>query len=381
MTKKLFILLALIFVAVSGGTFWWLRTTALNGETGSETLLRQLPEEVKIASKKVISLSETKSIEPVQLPPTPDHDQLENEYHVFQTFNNCGPASLSMALSYYGITASQQQLGQELRPYQHPTGDNDDKSVTLEELAQKASEYDLVAFYRPNGSIQLLEHLVANGMPVITRTWLTVDNDIGHYRVVKGYNRTTQQLLQDDSLQGKNIWYSYTDFEKIWQKFNYEYVVLVPRNKVAVVETLLGQDVDGTTAWRRAAETARRDLEKSPADATVRFNLSVALYNSGEYDAAIAEFEKVEHQLPFRTLWYQIEPIKAYFAVGNFDRVLALTESILNTHNRAFTELYILRGDVFMKQRNPALAREEYEKAVFYNRNSKEAWERLESLE
>jgi hypothetical protein len=61
---------------------------------------------------------------------------LDNNYHVFQTFNNCGPAALSMLLSYYGINISQDQLGNELRPYQNPQGDNDDKSVTVAELEE-----------------------------------------------------------------------------------------------------------------------------------------------------------------------------------------------------------------------------------------------------
>ena len=32
-----------------------------------------------------------------------------------QTFNNCGPASLSMLFSYYGINKSQKELGQEFK--------------------------------------------------------------------------------------------------------------------------------------------------------------------------------------------------------------------------------------------------------------------------
>src|SRR3989344_7034816 len=45
---------------------------------------------------------------------------LNNDYHTFQSFNNCGPAALSMALSYYRINETQQKLGQDLRPYQVP---------------------------------------------------------------------------------------------------------------------------------------------------------------------------------------------------------------------------------------------------------------------
>ena len=84
-----------------------------------------------------------KQDEPPKLPEifrltAPDEKKtLENEYHVFQTFNNCGPASLSMVFSYYGINKSQDELGRELRPYQNQQGDNDDKSVTFEELSQK----------------------------------------------------------------------------------------------------------------------------------------------------------------------------------------------------------------------------------------------------
>ena len=45
-----------------------------------------------------------------------------------------------MALSYYGVRESQQDLGRDLRPYQNPQGNNDDKSVTLAELAENKPE-------------------------------------------------------------------------------------------------------------------------------------------------------------------------------------------------------------------------------------------------
>ncbi|MBP7928137.1 hypothetical protein KAZ57_03250, partial [Patescibacteria group bacterium] len=63
----------------------------------------------------------------------PTSKVLSSDYHIYQTFNNCGPAALSMALSYFDIMVSQQVLGQALRPYQNAKGDNDDKSTTLQE--------------------------------------------------------------------------------------------------------------------------------------------------------------------------------------------------------------------------------------------------------
>ena len=166
-----------------------------------------------------------------QLRTPPPQKALLNTYHIFQTFNNCGPAAMSMALSYYGINESQQTLGQKLRPYQNQLGDNDDKSVTLEEIAELSKEYGLTPFRRPNGTIETIEKFISYDVPVLARTRLKPDDDIGHYRVIKGYSQNTQEILQDDSLQGQNLRYSYKDFNELWKFYGYEYLVLVPKDK------------------------------------------------------------------------------------------------------------------------------------------------------
>jgi len=317
------------------------------------------------------------SPEVATLPPPPLSKTIQNDYHVFQTFNNCGPAALSMTLSYYGFNHSQFELGQDLRPYQNPLGDNDDKSVTLDELAKKAAEYGLVPFHRPNGSIELVKQFIANDIPVVTRTLLTETEDIGHYRVIKGYNDATGEIVQDDSLQGHNLKYTYSEFTKLWQTFNYEYLVLVPRKKEFVARAILGEDTDVVTSWKKAAANSRRELELNPDDMYARFNLSVALYYTGDFQNSVLNFEMIENRLPFRTLWYQIEPVQAYFELGDYQRVFSLTEEIFNNQNRAFSELYTLRGKVFKKQGNLEAAESEFEKAYFYNKSQKPAYELL----
>ena len=128
----------------------------------------------------------------------PTRKLLRNDYHVFQTFNNCAPAALSMVLSYYGIWKSQETLADELRPYHNRRGINDDKSTPPQELAEKSQEYGLVAYYRPNGTIELIKRFIANSLPVIVRTRLDVEHDYAHYRVIKGYNDIARQIIQDD---------------------------------------------------------------------------------------------------------------------------------------------------------------------------------------
>lgn len=311
---------------------------------------------------------------------TPVSKILENNYHVFQTFNNCGPAALSMALSYYGFNVSQQTLGDELRPFQNPQGDNDDKSVTLEELGEKAKDFDLVPYHRPNGNIELIKKFIAYDLPVVARTLTKIDEDIGHYRIVKGYSDETGQLIQDDSLQNKNLWFSYEDFSSLWKRFNYEYLVLTPRDKTNIVETILGADKDAKIAWQKAVQNSQNQLNINPNDIYTRFNLSVALYNIGQYQRSVEEFEKIERQLPFRTLWYQIEPIQAYFALADYENVFALTDQLLNNWNRAFSELYYIRGQSYLKQDNKEAARQEFEKALFYKYNYKPAQEALDLI-
>jgi len=331
--------------------------------------------------------SSTNTILPVSSPSPvvnlikpPQSKILPTTYHVFQTFNNCGPASLSMALRFYGITVSQEELGQALRPYQVVSGDNDDKSVTLDELAEKSKEYGFVPYHRPMGNPELVRQFIALDIPVIARTVTKPNEDIGHYRVIKGYDETRGIFVQDDSLQNKNLEFTYADFNEIWKKFNYEYLVLVRKDKVELAEQILRENAQVKAAWQNAVKNSERELAQSPDDIYARFNLSVALYNIGDYQRSVEEFEKVENLLLFRTLWYQIEPIQAYFELENYQRVFSITDKILNNGNRAFSEIYLIRGKIYLKQGDREMAKQEFEKAVYYNKNLKDAQQALSSI-
>lgn len=342
---------------------------------------RSMDRELSLAKTKLQPLPQaTKSIEDPKSGKLPLQKYIPNKYHVFQTFNNCAPAALSMAFSYFGITASQEKLAEELRPYNNLRGDNDDKSTPPNELAEKAEEYGLITYFRPNGDIETVKRFLANDIPVVVRTLLYADKDYAHYRVIKGYDDNTMQFIQDDSLQGKDLRYSYRDFLRLWKPFNYGYLVMVPKDKKEIAEAIIGTKIDDKLAWQNAQLAASQDLESDPNDINARFNLSVADYYLGAYDQSVAQFEKIENELPPHVLWYQHEPITAYYELGNYEKVFALTDSIINNNNKAVTELYILRGNSYLKQGNTELARVEFEKAVFYNKYSKNAQEALLSL-
>ncbi|HNZ55499.1 MAG TPA: C39 family peptidase [Candidatus Paceibacterota bacterium] len=306
---------------------------------------------------------------------------LSTDYHVYQTFNNCAPAALSMALSYFGVNASQEDLANDLRPNHNLTGQNDDKSTPPNELAAKAKDYGLVAYYRPAGDIEKLKALINLDLPIVVRTLLYPDQDYAHYRVIKGYDGTTNEIIQDDSLEGKNLRFTYQEFERLWQPFNNAYLVIARPEQQAAIEKILGEDLTENIAWQKAVTLAQNQLNQDPTDINTNLNLAVANYYLGDFTGSVSAFEKVAANLPKHFLWYQNEPIKAYLALRQYDKVFALTDKIFADNNKADSELYLLRGQSYLAQDQKDEARAEFEKAVFYNKNYLPAQEALSSLD
>ncbi|MBW6441441.1 C39 family peptidase [Patescibacteria group bacterium] len=294
---------------------------------------------------------------------------LENNYHIYQTFNNCGPATLSMALAWYGVNVSQVELGNKMRPYQHPTGNNDDKTIFTHEFVDWANEYGIEGVSRVNGDIYLLKKFIANGFPVVVKTWLKQHEDIGHFRFVTGYDEEKDLVYFDDSYDGPNKKMKYFDFLSLWQPFNYNYIVLYPQDSELLVKEIIGQDWAEENAWKNALSRAEKENEKDPNNIYPIFNMSTSSYHLGDYERSVKEFEKVESRLPRRMLWYQIEPIRAYKELGDYDRVFKIIENILENGNRAFSELYIIRRNIYLEQGLGEKAMVEYELAKKYNVN------------
>lgn len=295
----------------------------------------------------------------------------------YQTFNNCGPATLSMILSYYDIRKSQKELGDEMRPYQHPQGDNDDKTIFPTEFVTWAEKFGLKAIYRPNGSLELVKLFLANEIPVVVKTWLRPNEDIGHFRIIRGFDEGAKVLIDDDSYFGPNRRLSYFDFMSMWQPFNYAYIPVYRPEKEEVVKAILGSEQDVEVAYWKAVNRAQKEMGLDPDNIYPIFNLSTSYYHVGEYEKSVAEFEKVESRLPRRMLWYQIEPILTYKELGNYDRVFEISNWIFEHGNRAFSELYQIRGEIYLEKGDKGAAKHEFELALQYNKNFQPAKEAL----
>jgi tetratricopeptide (TPR) repeat protein len=226
-----------------------------------------------------------------------------------------------------------------------------------------------------------MKKFIANDIPVITRTLTKLNEDIGHFRVVYGYNDRRQQLTQNDSLQGKNLEYDYDEFLALWKPYGYEYLVLVNPGQEDLVESILGENIDEAVAWRNATAYLEDQVRLNPDDIYLQLSLSVAYYETGDYFRSVETFEKIESQLPFRTLWYQIEPLLSYQKLGRYDELIPRIEQILNSHNRAFSELYQILGEIHLERGNIEAARREFQTAIFYNQNFEPAKTSLQNLD
>lgn len=349
-------LLILILLAIPAFIFWGLQTP-------------EGVEEKNVITQITEKISSTPTPKPIV---APDSHIMQGGSHNFQTFNNCGPSSLSMALSFYGITKTQQELGQALRPWQNTAGDNDDKSVTLEELAREAEKYGFITYHRPNADLKTIKSFISRDIPVIARTLLEEGNDIGHYRVLYGYDK--ENFYQNDSLQGKGLVFTYENMFNLWKPYGYEYLVLVPKEKEKLAVQILGENIDYDKAWQNAVSNLEEAVAENPDDIYLKLSLSVAYYNTGQYEKSVDVFENIESQLPWRTLWYQIEPLLAYQKLRRFEPLLSRIQSVLDRHNRAFSELYQIRGEVYEAQGKPELAQEQYDLALYYNKNFVKYW-------
>ena len=122
-------------------------------------------------------------------------------------------------------------------------------------------------------------------------------------------------------------------------------------------------------AWANAVKLSEQFLDENPGDVYSKFNLSVALYKTGDYERSVKVFEEIEDKISARTLWYQIEPILAYYQLKDYDRVFSISDQLLTNQNRAFSELYILRGKIYEQKGQANLAKLEFDNAKKYNKN------------
>jgi len=312
--------------------------------------------------------------------------QLTGLFHTWQTWNNCGPATLAMNLSYYGSPLSQADVGAALRHYE------DDKNVGPEEMAVFARSQGFNALVRVNGDADRLRLLLSNSIPVLLETWHEPEpNDgMGHYRLLVGYEDTTKEWIAYDSFDSRGVDPSqpyvgirvpYDELDRLWSVFNRTYVLIYTDEAAPAMKGILGEELDDATMWQRALEHAWTETQERPEDPFAWFNLGSDLVALGQFEQAAAAYDHARQiGLPWRMLWYQFGPFQAYYETARYQEVVALTDATIKTTS-SVEEIYYWKGMALKAQGDMAGARQAWQRALELNPKYAEAAEVLAGLE
>jgi tetratricopeptide (TPR) repeat protein len=289
------------------------------------------------------TLKETPTLAPTALPPGV---QLTGIRHEYQKWNNCGPANLAMALSFWGWQGDQRPIAAFTKP--NPR----DKNVMPYELAdyvREQTEFQVVV--RAAGDLELLKRFVAAGLPVIVEKGFegaAFDGWMGHYEVVTGYDDARARFTVQDSYIMPDLPVPYEQLESYWRNFNYTYLVVFPPEREAEVLALLGPHADETYNLRAAAQKASDEIFTSIGrdQFFAWFNRGTSLTRLQDYAGAAAAYDEafqvyasLDPQIrPWRMMWYQTGPYWAYYYTGRYYDVISLTTQTLDVMSEPVLE-------------------------------------------
>ncbi len=314
--------------------------------------------------------------------PLPESVMLPSSEWEKQDWNNCGPATLALALRFFGWEGDQFEISDLVKP------DRGDKNVNIEEMIYFVRNRAgwLEADFRVGGTIETLKRFLAMGYPVVVEKGYVIVSDgpdngwAGHYMLLTGYDDSRQVFVGQDSFIGPDREITYTDLEEAWKAFNHVFMYVYPEADPAPLESLLGPDFDVDVNRERALDRAQHEIELDPEDEYTWFNLgSNLLYFERYKEAADAYDTALILGLPWRFTRYQFGPYIAYFHAGRTEDVLALTEATLQRTAKA-EEARLWRGWAFYRLGDVGAAIEDFRAALTINPNYLDAQYALEYL-
>lgn len=297
---------------------------------------------------------------PTEVPtPIPESVQLKGVRHEYEKWNNCGPATLAMALSYWGWQGDQNPIAAYVKP--NPR----DKNVMPYELLDFVNnQTGLKALSRVGGDLEMIRRMIAAGFPVIIEKGFDVPGQgwEGHYQLLAGYDDASQTFNAYDSYEGdfsggKTLSVPFTKVERYWPHFNWTFIVVYPPDRENEVMSLLGELADEEASLRIGAQkasdaiyaTTDRDQYFAWFDRGSTLVLQRDYQGAAQaYDAAFKLYATLDPDpatRPWRTLWYQTGPYFAYYYTGRYLDVLNLaTQTLANMSEPVLEESYYWRA-------------------------------------
>lgn len=314
--------------------------------------------------------------------PLPESFLLEGVKYEKETFNNCGPASLSMLLSFWGWNGNQAITGEWLKPNWQ-----DRNVMPYEMLDYVQSETNLKGLIRYGGDLEILKTFIANGFPILIERGfedeVPQDEWMGHYGVLTAYNDAERYFLIQDAYVGPDYARSYDYIERFWPSFQNIYLILYPPNREAEVLSILGPHADPTYNLEVASQKALEATgEAEGRDSFFAwYSYGTSLYLLNDYFEAARAYDRafeIKNQLwpdnpadqinendPWRITWYQTGPYFAYYYTNRFQDVIDLAnETFKDSIVDAIEESWVWRGRAKVRLGDVEGAIEDFRKAL-----------------
>ena len=301
-----------------------------------------------------ISPTPTQTPSPTPTPtPLPEDVRLNGVVHEFELFNNCGPASLSMALSFWGWEGDQTVTAAWLKPRQ------EDRNVMPYEMVDYVNtQTQFRAVLRWGGDLEMIKKFIAAGFPVLIERGFEEEVPqkawMGHYGVITAYNDNTERFLVQDAYVGADYSNTYERIERHWRAFNYAYIIIYPSDREAELLDLLGPQADETANYQYAAQKALDEIAvlKDRELFFAWYNYGTNLRYLGDYYGAAQAFDQAYDiygdlvSKPWRITWYRTDAYYAYYYTARYQDVIDLADITLSYSSvqPAIEETWVWRG-------------------------------------
>ena len=211
-----------------------------------------------------------------------------------QKAHQCGPAALAMALNWSGVSASPQELAEQvftplregsLQSAMIAAARRHDRIACL--LSQPADLIDEIAAGHP---VVVLQNLGLSWVPV----W--------HYAVVVGWNAAAGDvILHSGTTPFKPT--AFATFERTWGRSDFWGMLVLPPSRLpaTVKETdylAAVSPLERMGRWQTAMSAYRTALERWPDSLPATVGIGVCLYRSGDLASAEAHLRAAIERFP-----------------------------------------------------------------------------------
>lgn len=370
-----------------------------------------LPDREVLFTEDISDLNMRDPLEEFRVTPIPDEEQRAAQWVYLEEYNerdtqemltadpviltapvfehadlfNDGPAALSALLRYNGIETNQYTIADAVRP------ETRSQALPFDKLLQYAEQTypDFLTIRRMNGSVELLQSLLNEGIPSVVLLKQTAsfplypgdDRIFGRYIFVFGYDPVEQVMICQDPGSGDARRIPYTDFAGDWYAFGRQYLIMVKPEQEETVTGILGDNRTEQGNLALALVKYKTDIDNIPDNAYAQYISADLLLRSDQYADAWEVYKKAfELGLPQRYLLTDDSMLQCAFRLGYADDMLTLAEKSLKI-DRFSTVLHLDKGWALLLKKDTSGAKESFEKAERIDPNSSDVEYALKYLE